>query len=112
MRDARESVLGLAAPPESVLGLVAPRESARTPTRPSDGDGSVNALHNRSSPRAQAAQIPTEFLAESVSPPQVAVLGLTFEAGTNDLRESPAIRLIEALRERGVCDIRVHDPTA
>ena len=60
----------------------------------------------------QAAQIPTEFLAESASPPQVAVLGLTFEAGTNDLRESPATRLIEALRERGVCDIRVHDPTA
>jgi UDPglucose 6-dehydrogenase len=59
---------------------------------------------------AQAARIATEILDESPTPQRVAVLGLAFKAGTDDLRESPALRLLDALRERGVLDIRVHDP--
>ena len=60
--------------------------------------------------RAQAARIATEILAESPVRPRVAILGLAFKAGTDDLRESPAIRLLDALHDRGVGDIRVHDP--
>jgi UDPglucose 6-dehydrogenase len=60
--------------------------------------------------RAQSVRIATEVLAESPTPRRVAILGLTFKAGTDDLRESPAIRLVDTLRELGVRDIRVHDP--
>ena len=39
----------------------------------------------------------------------VAVWGLAFKAGTDDTRDSPALRLIEALLEAG-CNIRAYDP--
>lgn len=39
----------------------------------------------------------------------VAVLGLTFKAGTDDMREAPSIQLIETLQRFGV-HIRAHDP--
>lgn len=41
----------------------------------------------------------------------VGALGLTFKAGTDDLRESPALRILGELRERGAT-IRAYDPTA
>jgi UDPglucose 6-dehydrogenase len=40
----------------------------------------------------------------------VGVLGLTFKAGTDDLRESPSLRVIEVLRELGAT-IQAFDPT-
>ncbi len=42
---------------------------------------------------------------------RVALLGLTFKAGTDDLRESPAIRLGGALLERGA-SVAAFDPVA
>ena len=42
---------------------------------------------------------------------RVALLGLTFKAGTDDLRESPAIRLGGALLERGA-SVAAYDPVA
>lgn len=42
---------------------------------------------------------------------RVALLGLTFKAGTDDLRESPALRLGRALLARGA-QLTVHDPVA
>ena len=41
----------------------------------------------------------------------VGALGLTFKAGTDDLRESPALRIVEALRARGAV-VQAYDPTA
>ncbi|MDJ0270849.1 MAG: UDP-glucose/GDP-mannose dehydrogenase family protein [Aigarchaeota archaeon] len=41
----------------------------------------------------------------------VAVLGLAFKPGTDDIRESRSIRLVEKLLERGA-RVRVHDPKA
>ena len=41
----------------------------------------------------------------------VSVLGLAFKPGTDDIRESRSIKLIEKLIERGV-KVRVHDPKA
>jgi UDPglucose 6-dehydrogenase len=40
---------------------------------------------------------------------RVALLGLTFKAGTDDLRESPALRLAELLLSRGA-DVAAFDP--
>lgn len=40
----------------------------------------------------------------------VAVLGLTFKRGTNDMRDSAALRVIDGLLARGVAEIRAHDP--
>lgn len=41
----------------------------------------------------------------------VGVLGLAFKAGTDDLRHSPAIKLVEGLRDRGA-SVTVFDPVA
>jgi UDPglucose 6-dehydrogenase len=41
----------------------------------------------------------------------ICVLGLSFKPGTDDVRESPALRLVEALLKRG-CAVVAHDPAA
>jgi UDPglucose 6-dehydrogenase len=40
----------------------------------------------------------------------VGALGLTFKAGTDDLRESPSLRIIDALRAKGAT-VQAYDPT-
>ena len=47
----------------------------------------------------------------SVAGMRVALLGLTFKAGTDDLRESPAVRLGQALLVRGAT-VAAYDPLA
>ena len=42
---------------------------------------------------------------------RLGVLGLAFKGGTDDVRESPAIAIIEALLTEG-CEIQVYDPAA
>lgn len=42
---------------------------------------------------------------------RIGVLGLAFKGGTDDIRESPALRIIELLLEEGA-RLRVHDPQA
>ncbi|KPQ09143.1 MAG: UDPglucose 6-dehydrogenase [Saliniramus fredricksonii] len=44
-----------------------------------------------------------------VSACRIAVMGLTFKAETDDMRESPALAIIKALRREGA-QIRAHDP--
>jgi UDPglucose 6-dehydrogenase len=50
-----------------------------------------------------------ERLAGGLDGVQVAVWGLTFKAGTDDLRESPALEVIDRLRARGA-SVRAYDP--
>lgn len=42
---------------------------------------------------------------------KLAVLGLAFKGGTDDIRESPAIEIVKSLRKDG-CEIRAFDPAA
>jgi UDPglucose 6-dehydrogenase len=42
---------------------------------------------------------------------KMGVLGLAFKGGTDDIRESPALRIVNALLQEGV-RLRVHDPQA
>lgn len=42
---------------------------------------------------------------------RVAVLGLAFKPNTDDIRESPALKIVPALIERGA-EVRAHDPVA
>ena len=42
---------------------------------------------------------------------KLAVLGLAFKGGTDDVRESPAIAVVESLLKEG-CEIRAYDPAA
>ena len=47
---------------------------------------------------------------QTARPFRVAVWGLTFKAGTDDLRESPALAIISELQRHG-CEINGYDPT-
>src|SRR5581483_4896315 len=42
---------------------------------------------------------------------KLAVLGLAFKGGTDDIRESPAIEIVKALLKEG-CEVRAFDPAA
>jgi UDPglucose 6-dehydrogenase len=48
---------------------------------------------------------------DSVDDPVIALWGLAFKAGTDDTRESPALRIGELLAERGVT-VQAYDPEA
>jgi UDPglucose 6-dehydrogenase len=50
-----------------------------------------------------------QFIGRPVAGLRIAVWGLTFKAGTDDLRDSPALYVVEQLRARGA-EIAAYDP--
>jgi UDP-N-acetyl-D-glucosamine dehydrogenase len=48
-------------------------------------------------------------VAKPVKGSKIAVLGVSYKGGVGDIRESPALRIIEVLRDRGA-NITYHDP--
>jgi len=58
----------------------------------------------------RVAQKVVDLAGGSVEGERVGILGLTFKAGTDDLRDSPALEIARRLAERGA-EIRAFDPT-
>ncbi|MFW6286501.1 MAG: nucleotide sugar dehydrogenase [Candidatus Sumerlaeota bacterium] len=48
-------------------------------------------------------------LCDGEASPKVAILGLAFKGNVDDMRESPSLKIIEQLKEKGV-EVAVHDP--
>ena len=69
-------------------------------------DAVIEANTNR--PRLMIKKI-KKFLYGRIQGKKVAILGLTYKAGTDDLRSSPAIELIELLMQDGA-EIKAYDP--
>jgi nucleotide sugar dehydrogenase len=53
-----------------------------------------------------------EQLAGKLDGKKVALLGLAFKPGTDDMREAASIRVVNELRKRGITDIIGYDPKA
>ena len=64
---------------------------------------------NQNQPSQVLTRVEKHF--PSVKDVDVAVLGLAFKPGTDDMRESPAIPIVNALREKGA-RIKAYDPVA
>lgn len=64
---------------------------------------------NHDQPNQVLARVEKHF--PSVEDVDIAVLGLAFKPGTDDMRESPAIPIVNALREKGA-RIKAYDPVA
>jgi UDP-N-acetyl-D-glucosamine dehydrogenase len=48
-------------------------------------------------------------MGKAVRDAKILIVGVSYKAGVGDLRESPALRIIELLHDRGA-DVRYHDP--
>ncbi len=64
---------------------------------------------NQNQPTQVLTRVEKHF--PSVKDVDIAVLGLAFKPGTDDMRESPAIPIVNALREKGA-RIKAYDPVA
>ena len=63
---------------------------------------------NQDRPKKVVSKI-TQILGGKLGNKKLALLGLTYKAGTDDIRSSPAIDLINSFTEMG-CDIAAYDP--
>ena len=52
-----------------------------------------------------------EELLQGIEQPKVAVLGVTYKPDVDDVRESPVLKLVKLLQERGIA-VSIHDPYA
>jgi UDPglucose 6-dehydrogenase len=90
--------------PKDTLALVRIAQEARAPTRLIEAVVAVNDARKAGmSGRIVAA------MGGSVRGRTIAVLGLTFKAGTDDMRDSPAVPIVSRLVEDGA-NLRVYDP--
>ena len=71
--------------------------------------GSVEAINEGQ--RTELAELAIEQAGGDVTGRRIAVLGATFKPGTDDTRNSPALRVAELLAERGA-DVHIYDPEA
>ncbi|MGG3403610.1 UDP-N-acetyl-D-mannosamine dehydrogenase [Bacillus cereus] len=50
-----------------------------------------------------------EQLLQGIDSPKIAVFGITYKGNTDDMRESPALEIIDQLYQKGY-DVTIHDP--
>jgi UDP-N-acetyl-D-mannosaminuronic acid dehydrogenase len=65
---------------------------------------------NNSMPKYVVSKV-DEMLYYTAGTPKIAVLGVTYKGNTNDLRESPAVEIVDMLMNKGY-DVVVYDPHA
>lgn len=65
---------------------------------------------NNSMPEYVVSKV-DELLYYAAGTPKIAVLGITYKGNTNDLRESPAVEIVDMLINKGY-DVVVYDPYA
>ncbi len=92
--------------PKDVKALVSTARQAGAPAELFEAIESVNQRQKGALLRKVVAS-----LGEDLAGRAIAVWGLAFKAGTDDVRESPAIPLVEGLLARGA-SVRAHDPKA
>ncbi|MDF1747695.1 MAG: UDP-glucose/GDP-mannose dehydrogenase family protein [Alphaproteobacteria bacterium] len=90
--------------PKDTLELVATAQKYNAPSRIVEAVVASNDLRKQGMANRVAAALGT-----SIKNKRIAVLGLTFKAETDDMRESPAIDIIASLQSKGA-DVAVHDP--
>jgi UDPglucose 6-dehydrogenase len=71
--------------------------------------GEVDAINL--SRRARVADLAREVVGGSLAGKHVAVLGIAFKPGSDDVRDSPSLAVCDQLRQEGAV-VRVHDPVA
>lgn len=91
--------------PKDVKALIAHGKKYGSPMQLLDAVIEVN----KHQPQQMMAMLDKHF--DSYDGVTVAMMGLAFKPGTDDMRESPAIPIVTALREAGAT-IRAYDPVA
>jgi UDPglucose 6-dehydrogenase/GDP-mannose 6-dehydrogenase len=91
--------------PKDVKALIARGEEAGSPMRLLEQVIRINA----DQPMQMVERLERHF--PELDGVEVAVLGLAFKPGTDDVRESPALPIVRYLRERGA-GVRAFDPVA
>ncbi len=90
--------------PKDTLALLKTAEDCGTPQRIVEAVVAVNDARKRAMGRKIIAAMGGDVRGRTV-----AVLGLTFKPNTDDMRDSPAIAVIQALQDAGIA-IRAFDP--
>lgn len=90
--------------PKDTLALVKTAQDAGAPVRIVETVAAVNDQRKRAMAKKVIA-----MAGGDVRGKQVAVLGLTFKPNTDDMRDSPAIAIIQALQDAGAA-VRAFDP--
>ncbi len=90
--------------PKDTLALVKTAQDADSPTRLIEATVSVNDQRKRAMARKVIRAVGGKVRGKTIG-----ILGLTFKPNTDDMRESPAISIIQALVDKGA-EIRAYDP--
>ena len=90
--------------PKDTLALIKTAQDFGTPVRIVEAVANVNDIRKRAMAKKVIAAAGGDVRGKTV-----AVLGLTFKPNTDDMRDSPAIAIIQALQDAGAV-IRAYDP--
>lgn len=90
--------------PKDTLALVQTAEDHQSPLRIVEAAIKANDLRKRAMGRKVIAACGGDVRGK-----RIAILGLTFKPGTDDMREAPSIAIIQALQDAGAA-IVAHDP--